>query len=69
MEGPTGDHIRVAGNPIKFTGESEPQHRYPPALGADQADVLQNVLGYTQERIDGLLETGVIGSRKNAKRA
>jgi CoA:oxalate CoA-transferase len=69
MEGPTGDHIRVAGNPIKFTGESEPRHRYPPALGADQADVLQNVLGYTQERIDGLLETGVIGSRKNAKRA
>jgi crotonobetainyl-CoA:carnitine CoA-transferase CaiB-like acyl-CoA transferase len=36
--------IRVAGNPIKFSGSPEPQYRFPPALGQDNASVVSDWL-------------------------
>ena len=48
IDGPDGETLRVAGNPIKFTGEPEPDYRYPPALGADNRAVLSRAA-----RIDG----------------
>lgn len=65
IDGPDGEALRVAGNPIKFTGEPEPDYRYPPALGADNRAVLSRLLGLTDERIDGLERDGVFdGKRK-----
>lgn len=65
IDGPDGETLRVAGNPIKFTGEPEPNYCYPPALGAGNRAVLSRVLGLTDERIDGLEREGVFdGKRK-----
>lgn len=37
--------IRVAGNPVKFAGEAEPAHRFPPWLGEHTAGVVGDWLG------------------------
>jgi crotonobetainyl-CoA:carnitine CoA-transferase CaiB-like acyl-CoA transferase len=49
LTGPNGERARVAGNPIKFTGELEPDHHYPPLLGADNRLILSRLLGLTDE--------------------
>lgn len=64
MQGPEGEKLRVAGNPLKFTGEAEPVHRYPPQLGADTSAILKSVLGLEQERIDALARDGAFGAKK-----
>lgn len=63
MTGPSGAHHRVVGNPIRLDGEALPgaQVRFPPALGADGAEVLRRVLGYPEARIDDLERAGVLG--------
>jgi len=59
--------IRVAGNPVKFAQAAEPEHRYPPALGQDTAEVLEHVLRWPQERIAALLREGAVaGVKKDA---
>ncbi len=63
MQGPQGESLRVAGNPLKFTGESEPTYRYPPQLGADTQAILKSLLGLSQERIDTLTREGAFGSK------
>jgi crotonobetainyl-CoA:carnitine CoA-transferase CaiB-like acyl-CoA transferase len=62
MQGPEGESLRVAGNPLKFTGEAEPAYRYPPQLGADTQAILKSLLGLSQERIDALAREGAFGS-------
>lgn len=62
-EGPDGERLRVAGNPVKFLGEAEPAHRFPPRLGADADDVLSRVLKLSPEAIAALRADGVIGRR------
>ncbi|CAN5521318.1 CoA transferase [soil metagenome] len=37
--------VRVAGNPVKFTGAAEPIHRFPPWLGEHNAEVTREWLG------------------------
>jgi crotonobetainyl-CoA:carnitine CoA-transferase CaiB-like acyl-CoA transferase len=70
LTGPAGEQLRVAGNPIKFAGEAEVTHRYPPQLGADNRSVLEAVLGLSDERIDMLERSGAFGGRPaEAKRA
>jgi CoA:oxalate CoA-transferase len=63
MTGPHGEQLRVAGNPIKFTGEPEPDHRYPPMLGADNRAVLSSLLGLPEEGIDQLERDGAFGAK------
>jgi CoA:oxalate CoA-transferase len=58
--GGEGRRVRVAGNPVKFTGEQEPAAVYPPPLGADTGSVLARVLGWPPERVEALLEQGVL---------
>jgi crotonobetainyl-CoA:carnitine CoA-transferase CaiB-like acyl-CoA transferase len=41
----SGAPIRVAGNPIKFVGTAEGPHRYPPALGLHNDEVVCDWLG------------------------
>lgn len=70
LEGPNGEHLRVAGNPIKFNGEAEPAYRYPPNLGTDNNSVLSEVLKLGDDKIEQLAREGVIGARKpKAQRA
>jgi hypothetical protein len=49
---------------IKFTGELEPDHHYPPLLGADNRLILSRLLGLTDERIDGLEGEGAFGDKR-----
>ncbi len=65
LTGPNGERVRVAGNPIKFTGEREPDHHYPPLLGADNRLILSRLLGLTDERIDALEREGAFGDKRN----
>lgn len=58
--GGEGRPVRVAGNPVKFTGEQEPAAVYPPPLGADTGSVLTRVLGWPPERVEALLKQGVL---------
>jgi crotonobetainyl-CoA:carnitine CoA-transferase CaiB-like acyl-CoA transferase len=64
MQGPAGEQLKVAGNPLKFTGEPEPEYRYPPQLGQDTDAVLKSVLGFSQERIDAFARDGAFGAKK-----
>ncbi|MFD2183647.1 CaiB/BaiF CoA transferase family protein [Rhodoplanes azumiensis] len=64
LAGPAGEALRVAGNPIKFVGESEAPHRYPPALAADDESVLADLLKLPAEEIAALARSGVIGARR-----
>jgi len=64
MSGPSGEQVRVAGNPVKFVGEAEPIHRYPPLLGADNRAVLSTLFGLRSERIDELERDGAFGRQR-----
>ena len=63
MQGPEGEKLRVAGNPVKFSFEQEPEHRYPPKLGKDNRAILTELLGLTDERFDTLDQAGVFGKQ------
>jgi crotonobetainyl-CoA:carnitine CoA-transferase CaiB-like acyl-CoA transferase len=69
MTGPNGEQLRVAGNPIKFAGESEPSHVYPPLLGADNRSVLSEQLGLSEETIDQLELKGAFGTKARTSAA
>jgi crotonobetainyl-CoA:carnitine CoA-transferase CaiB-like acyl-CoA transferase len=66
MRGHAGETLRVAGNPLKFTGEKEPDYRYPPPLGADADDILQSVLGFSQSEIATLACEGAFGAMRKS---
>jgi crotonobetainyl-CoA:carnitine CoA-transferase CaiB-like acyl-CoA transferase len=61
----SGDHgdecARVVGNPIKLKSTMRQEHRFPPRLGQDSHQVLRDVLGYSAERIAGLIDRQVVG--------
>jgi crotonobetainyl-CoA:carnitine CoA-transferase CaiB-like acyl-CoA transferase len=66
LTGPDGEQLRVAGNPLKFSGEAEIRHQYPPRLGGDNREILSSLLGLSDERIDGLAQAGAFGKQKAA---
>ncbi|GAF48895.1 CoA transferase [Rhodococcus wratislaviensis] len=58
----TLDGVRVPGFPARFASEVGPWHRTTaPSLGADNADVLGALLGYSRENLIELEKKGVIG--------
>ena len=65
MDGPGGERVRVAGNPVKFVGEPEPVYRYPPPLGADSRTLLTDTFGLSSKRVDELERQGAFGRPKN----
>jgi crotonobetainyl-CoA:carnitine CoA-transferase CaiB-like acyl-CoA transferase len=65
LRGQAGEKLRVAGNPLKLVGEKEPNYLYPPPLGANTQEVLQSVLGCSQDQIAALARAGAFGAKKN----
>ena len=63
MSDGAGHHVRVAGNPVKFTGEPESPPAYPPPLGRDTRAVLIDVLGCSGEEITSLIADQVVFER------
>jgi len=60
LEGGGQKRASVAGNPIKFMGENEAPHRYPPALGQHSREVLTNVLGLSEIEFEKHRANGII---------
>lgn len=60
IAGPDGAHLKVAGNPLKMSGNEGVEHRFPPKLGQDTAAVLASELCLTTEDIDALVGAGVV---------
>lgn len=58
----TGERVRMLGNPIKYEGARE--LTYPPRHGANTATVLEEVCGYSAERIDGVVDKGSTDRRE-----
>ena len=63
MEDRDGNHLRVAGNPIKAPLAGESNHRFPPRLAQDSRSVLHELLGLAPDKIDDLIHRGIIKSR------
>ena len=61
MEHPTVGRLRSIGNPIKTPPMPEGPFEPPPLHGQHTDEVLREVLGYSDERIDQLRESKVIG--------
>jgi crotonobetainyl-CoA:carnitine CoA-transferase CaiB-like acyl-CoA transferase len=60
LAGPGGEHLKVAGNPLKMSANGHAEHRFPPKLGQDTRDVLSAELGLSAAEIDGLVKTGIV---------
>ncbi len=60
IPGPDGLNVRVAGNPLKMSGNEHATHRFPPRLGQDTRDVLTTELGLTGPELDTLIKAGVL---------
>ncbi|MFC1958316.1 CaiB/BaiF CoA transferase family protein [Chloroflexota bacterium] len=56
---PTGEEWKFAGNPIKIRDHSE-TFKPAPGLGANTAELLSSILGYSREYIDELKEMNAI---------
>ncbi len=53
----------IPGNPIKMSGISSEDWTSCPPLGSDNRKVLSDWLGYSDERIEGMYDAGVIADR------
>ncbi|MDB5856425.1 MAG: hypothetical protein JWQ76_114 [Ramlibacter sp.] len=60
LDGPDGEHLEVAGNPIKVASSGLESHSYPPALGEGTREVLKSVLGKSDADVEALLAAGVL---------
>lgn len=55
-----GHNIRVAGNPVKMSRTSMDNHRYPPKLGGETAEILADVIGADADEIARLIASGAV---------
>jgi CoA:oxalate CoA-transferase len=60
LQGGGDKRARVAGNPIKFMGEEEAPHSYPPALGQHSRKVFTSVLGLSEAEFAKYRSDGII---------
>jgi CoA:oxalate CoA-transferase len=58
-----GEMIEVVGNPIKFTGAGERPASYPPVLGAQAEQVLEDWLALDGAEVGKLCDAGVVHRR------
>ena len=57
---PSGGKVKLVGSPMKLSATPPAYDMPPPLLGQHTAEVLQGMLGYTEERIAGLRGKGVV---------
>lgn len=57
---PTAGALQMPGFPYKFSKTPAAVHRPPPRLGEHSAEVLEQVLGYSQDQVEALRQSGVI---------
>lgn len=57
---PSGEAMRMPGNPVKLSGAQPKAFTPPPRLGQQTSEVLGGWLGYPAERLERLREDGVI---------
>ncbi len=60
IEGPGTEKIKTLGNPLKMSETPVKTFSRPPRLGEHSRDILRNLLGYPEEKIDFLKEKGII---------
>jgi crotonobetainyl-CoA:carnitine CoA-transferase CaiB-like acyl-CoA transferase len=56
----SGKTVRMPGNPMKLSASRQPEYRRPPAVGEHTCDILEGLLGYSQETIGQLRQAGAI---------
>lgn len=59
-EHPVAGQVRTARSPLRFSGTPTVEPRSPPTLGQHTRTVLGHELGYPSERIEALLDAGII---------
>ena len=59
---PTEGHVKAPGFPFKFSKSPASVAKGAPLIGEDTSDVLKT-LGYSQEKIEGLLKTGNVAGK------
>eukprot|EP01117_Protostelium_nocturnum_P013227 TRINITY_DN4924_c0_g1_i2.p1 TRINITY_DN4924_c0_g1~~TRINITY_DN4924_c0_g1_i2.p1 ORF type:complete len:435 (+),score=97.79 TRINITY_DN4924_c0_g1_i2:19-1323(+) len=55
----TAGKIKLAGFPVKFSDTSSQIYRPPPILGQHTHEVLRDILGYSEDKIESLKASGV----------
>lgn len=60
LEAGDGRKARVMGDPIKMSEAARDRHTYPPALGANSASILRDVLALPEAEIRDLLAAGAV---------
>jgi len=54
------DAVKVVGNPVKISGYDSTLHSYPPCLGKDTRELLEQLLGLGMKEIDELVNARVV---------
>ncbi len=60
IDGPDKDKIKAIGNPLKMEKTPVGTFTRPPHLGEHTREILANIIGYPQEKIDALKQKGAI---------
>lgn len=60
LEQPIAGKVKVAGSPIRLSETPGRVYSHAPLLGEHTEDVLQNILGYSEEEIKGLCADGAV---------
>ncbi len=63
---PLDGGVPMPGNPVKMSGSSPVDWKPCPRLGADNARILSDWLGYSDSRIDDLVQSGVLNDKPPA---
>lgn len=61
LESPTGETVRVPGDPLKLKNARRTRHAFPPRLGEHGRSVLKGLLGYSDADIAAMEESGALG--------
>ena len=60
VDDPVAGRVKLVGPPIKMSNQMKPHIRPAPRLGEHNEPVLRQVLGYTPEQVQALVESGVL---------
>jgi crotonobetainyl-CoA:carnitine CoA-transferase CaiB-like acyl-CoA transferase len=63
-EHPALGMVRTMRSPLRLSGIEEPPLRRSPFMGEDSKEVLADVCGYDEDRIEALLAAGVVGAHE-----